>query len=314
MQNNDILNALSNLIQNQISKNNININIAFKNFIQKSKCTCREATIKYYNKTYQRLLLALEILKIDNLADINKVIYNKIILILKNLNYSNNSINKTCDLLKSIFKANVELEYIQSNPLAGIKKLKEEIPEIKIISKENLNLIFKYLFNLSHNFLNDRNILAILILNDTGVRINELRNIKTNNIDINNQTILLDYTKTHTKRIVFFQDLTKEYLLKYLSYRTDKCEYLFITQDNNQINNDTIYDFIYKIKKDLNIEQSISPHKWRHTFGTNLINNNVNLHSIMQVMGHTQYSTTKRYLHKNQDKLKNEILNAIKKG
>lgn len=76
---------------------------------------------------------------------------------------------------------------------------------------------------------------------------------------------------------------------------------------------DSIYDFILHIKRTLNIEQSISPHKWRHTFATKLIDKNVNLDSIMRVLGHTQYTTTARYLHQKQDKIKNDILQAIKK-
>ncbi|MDE6584976.1 MAG: tyrosine-type recombinase/integrase, partial [Anaeroplasmataceae bacterium] len=97
-------------------------------------------------------------------------------------------------------------------------------------------------------------------------------------------------------------------------YHNKKCEYLFITKAFQPMQVDSVYDLLAKLKKTLQIEQSISPHKWRHTFATNLINENVNLHSIMQVLGHTQYSTTARYLHQNQNKLKNEILHAIKKG
>ncbi len=314
MQNTDIINALSNLIQNQINKNNLDLNIAFNNFIQNAKCRCRIETIKYYQKKYKLLSETLNFIGIYNLSDINKNTYNKMILILKNNGYKNNTINKVCDLLKSIFKVNVDLDFIQNNPLAGIKKLKEEIPQIKIINNLVQNKIFDYLFHLNENFLNVRNTLIVLLLNDTSARINELVNIKLKNVNIEEQSIYLEFTKTGKPRKVYFQTISQIYLKKYFHFLDFKCEYLFITKENKQLKRDSIYLLFEHLKKTLHIKQSITPHKWRHSFATKLINNNVNLNTIMQVLGHTEYSTTARYLHQDQDKMKNDILEAIKKG
>lgn len=74
---------------------------------------------------------------------------------------------------------------------------------------------------------------------------------------------------------------------------------------------DSVYNCLELIKKKLHIERSISPHKWRHTFATNLIRNNVNLNTIMLVMGHTQYETTKRYLHQETNELKSQVLEVL---
>lgn len=135
MENIEIINALGNLIKNQVKKNNLNIDVAFNNFLQKIKAECRESTIFYYNKKFILLKQTLLNMGIKNLENINKITYNKLILSLKNNNYKNCTINKVCDLLKGIFKVNVDLEFIQYNPLAGIKKLKEDIPIIKIVEK-----------------------------------------------------------------------------------------------------------------------------------------------------------------------------------
>lgn len=113
----------------------MNIDVAFNIFLQKIKAECRESTISYYNKKFILLKQTLLNMGIKNLENINKITYNKLILSLKNNNYKNCTINKVCDLLKGIFKVNVDLEFIQYNPLAGIKKLKEDIPIIKIVEK-----------------------------------------------------------------------------------------------------------------------------------------------------------------------------------
>lgn len=308
MNNNDILNSLAELIKNNNSSKGISIKLAYKNFYENSKTSCRKVTLDYYDKIFKKLNDSLEFLGITYTNEVNKIVYKKLELYLHNLNYKNSSINKYTDLLKMIFKINYELEYINNNPINGIKKLKETIPEIKIISEKNLSKINNFLLKLQENYLNIRNICAIFILRDTGIRLNELLNLKVKNIYLKDNTIFLDYTKTNKTRYVFFNDQTKLYLKKYFNYKeTNNNTYLFEI-NGKQIKKDFIYHFLDDISKNCDIDQSITPHKWRHTFITNLVEKNVNLSNIMTVAGHTEYSTTKRYIHQDINKLKNSIL------
>ena len=216
-----------------------------------------------------------------------------------------------------IFKVNNELEYINYNPIASIKKLKENIPEIKTISKKNLEKIMSFLRRLPKTYYNIRNTAFLLLLKDTGIRLNELLHLKTKYVDIENNTIFLDFTKTHATRYVFFTDETKSVLREYMKIKRcakePNIDYFF----NNDtctlpMNRNVVYHFLEEITKACDIDQSITPHKWRHTFITKLVENNVNLASIMKVAGHTEYSTTQRYIHQDINSLKESIL-SIKK-
>lgn len=80
MENIEIINALENLIKNQVKKNNLNIDVAFNNFLQKIKAECRESTISYYNQKFILLKQTLLNMGIKNLENINKITYNKLIL------------------------------------------------------------------------------------------------------------------------------------------------------------------------------------------------------------------------------------------
>ena len=71
--------------------------------------------------------------------------------------------------------------------------------------------IFDYLFSLKPTPVNLRNILIILLLSDTGVRMNELRHIKLRNVNLDNNSIYLDFTKTGKPRYVFFTDISVPY-------------------------------------------------------------------------------------------------------
>ncbi len=314
MNNSQIITALANLINNETNKNYIDLKLAFKNYIEKAKTKCRPDTIDFYQNKYKVLSNTLEMLGYSNLGMIDKMVYNRLINTLKSQGYCNSTINKICDLLKGIYKVNYELGYINHNPLANIQKLKEVPPKIKIINNNVKAKIYKFLLSLKQTKANIRNITAIMLLNDTGIRINELVNIKINNIDLEKNCIYLDFTKTINTRYVYFDNDTKYFLEKWLSFHGNKSEYLFTTLKGCKLKRKTIYDFFDKIKTKIGIEQSISPHKWRHTLATNLINENVNLNEIMEILGHTEFETTKRYLHQENEHIRKDILNVLKKN
>ncbi len=312
MNENDILKALTNLVNSETK--HITMEQAYENFCTNVINTVRPATLKIYKNKYEKILRPLfDRLGIVYTNEVTKARYNQMIAIQQNQGYKNSSINKVMDTLKFIFNINVELEYISTNPIKGIKKLKEQEVKIEIITNNTKDIIYDYLYKLELNPFNLRNITAIMLLNDTGLRINELVNLKLKNVYIEKNIIYVDFTKTGKPRYVFFTDETKFYLSKYITSIECETEYLFISINGTKMRVDSVYDFLYKIKKECSITQSISPHKWRHTFATSLIEKNVNLHEVMSVLGHTEYSTTKRYLHQKIENQRNDILNAISK-
>ncbi|MDE7095480.1 MAG: site-specific integrase [Anaeroplasmataceae bacterium] len=317
MNDNEVLTALASLINNASNNKGISFDLAFNNFYSYSKLNCRPATLEYYNKIYRILQRTLDQLGITNTNQITKASYKVLETTFRSHGYKNSSINKFTDLLKMIFKVNNELEYIHYNPVANIKKLRENPPEIEIISKTNMTKIMKYIDGLPKTYQYIRKKICLLLLKDTGVRINELLHLKTENIDIDNNTIYLDYTKTHDARYVFFTDSTKLVLKEYILIKPvpeePYIDYLFINDKCTDImSKHVIYHFFEEISNACGIEQSISPHKWRHTFITELVENNVNLTSIMKVAGHTEFNTTKKYIHQSLTNLKESIL-SIKK-
>lgn len=312
MQNQDILNCLATLIKNADNQNNLSMDTAFKVFIEYSKVRCRPDTILFYSKVFATLKKGLDQLNIESTKQITKANYARLINVFSYMGYSNATINKLTDLLKRIMKVCCDLEYISSNPIAGIKKLKETVPQIKTIEIDTIKKIENYIFNLPINAINLRNIVLILLLNDTGARINEIRHIKIKNVLLESNCIFLDFTKTNKPRYVYFRDITKHYLKQYLFFLRENTEYLFVNfQSGEIISKNPIYEFIDKMKSDLKIDYSISPHKWRHTLATNLVNENVNLNEVMEVLGHTQFSTTRRYLHQENSKIKKDVIAAL---
>ena len=314
MTNTEIINALASLINDAGNKTKFTLDAAFNIFYNYKKSRVREATLYYYKKGFNQCKEILSQIGVYYTTDLTKQNYNTFVNVLIGKNYSNATINKHCDLLKGILNVLNDLDYINYNPLKGIKKLKEEIPEIKMVSHDVKTKIMNYLFSLPHTPVNLRNICYFLIVNDTGARLNEMMNIKVKNIKLNENTIYLEYTKTGKPRRVYIKDITVNYINEFLIYHNNVSEYFFISlKDGKRINKNYIYEIIANIQNELKIPGSISPHKWRHAFATELAEANMNINRMMDVLGHTQYSTTKRYLHLNDEITKNEVLKILGK-
>lgn len=305
-----IIELLKNLT---LEKPRITINYCFENFIEHSKLRAREQTIIYYKKTFKVLKETFKNYDIVFIDQLDTSTFEKILGHLKQMkNYSNNTLNKFIDLIKMIIRLNVDREIIAYNKLLNLKKLPKDVVKIETIAFDDIKLIFQYLENLPDTKFNLRNKLFMMLFFETGIRLNELLNIEVKNIDLENNSIFLSYTKSKKSRNIDFFVQTKETLIKYLD-RIKPKKYLFINLNNNnqdKMKKITIYNFIDKIKSELNISSNISPHKWRHTLATALMNNNVNMRIIQDVMGHSSLNTTEKYLHIKKDNRKKDLIKS----
>ncbi len=315
MNENQILSSLAKLIANS-SENHTQTTFAnaFDNYINYSITRCRADTINYYKKHFKTISMYYLSQNIFFIEEVNKINLNKYIAYCKNIRQVKNAtINKSIGILKQTIKYNYDNKITNVNEIATFKKLPIDEVNIKIVDLENIVKIFNYLKNQDlEEFSTLRNVVFLMLVKDTGARINEVRNIQLSLIDINENTIFLSFTKTKKTRKVFFTNDTKQYLLKLIKIiKSRKLDYIFVnTNDDNIIHKNTIYRFISNIQKNLKIEQSISPHKWRHTLATNLIDK-CNIEIVRNVLGHSTIEMTKRYLHINDDTIKKSVLNAL---
>ena len=230
----------------------------------------------------------------------------------KRQKYSNNTINKFTEMVKMVYQFNAVNNFIDGNPIRDLKKLKKEIVETIIIPRKIKLEIFNWLNKLSNdNVFNLRDKIIIYLLNETGIKLNELVNLKTKNIDLETNTIHLDFTKTGVPRDVYFTNETKKYIELYLSKVEPNAFFFQNLVDRKPMQKVTVNKLLARIQRELGIEQSISAHKWRHSLATELMNSSIPLKEIQNVFGHTELNTTQKYLHSNQEKTKKDILNVL---
>jgi len=274
------------------------LNEAIELYTKYVKVTRSEGTLRYLNgKTgiIIRYLGDIECSKIDKFVILNFINDQKE----RNDNISNRTLNKYVGTIRQVLKYSCDI-VLNFDNLPVNNKVIETIPDHVI------NLIFNYYENNQSNIILQRNYTMFRLFNETGIRLNELLNLKVNDIDLNNRSIKLRKTKTNNERYVFYSDKTNVILTKYI-VTAKLIDYIFIDFITGDILKDySIESISQRLQKKLDIKQSITPHKWRHTFATRYTNKNGNMEVLRQILGHSSLKTTQKYLHVNKDALQKE--------
>jgi site-specific recombinase XerD len=214
----------------------------------------------------------------------------------RNPKITNNTLNKYIAALKFILKNECDLHLVFKK-LPEIEKITPTIP------RNIIYLVFNYYSSKPYTKHSMRNHLMFNLLLDTGLRINELLNIRIDNIDFDSSSIFVNITKTNLERYVFYKANSHSLLRKYIEFAKIE-DYLFIDFDTNEILKvDHIETICYRLKNELGIKTSISPHKWRHTFATEFQKEHQDLEVLRVLLGHKKISTTQRYLHLDREHL-----------
>ena len=155
----------------------------------------------------------------------------------------------------------------------------------------------------------ERNLLIISLLLSTGIRISELCHIHLKDINFSNRTLHI-IGKGKKERILFLGDQTTFSLLKtYINkYCVQPNDYLFTGQNPlKALSEQSVRLILKKLVKKNNLSITITPHMFRHSFATMLLDKDVDIRNIQQILGHSSISVTQIYTHVSQSKQK-EIL------
>lgn len=157
-----------------------------------------------------------------------------------------------------------------------------------------------------------RDIAVIELLFATGMRISELCSLKTTDIDFENNSILI-YGKGAKERIL--QIGNPEVLSALILYRdtfrkdTSACEYFFVNRLQNKLSDQSVRFMINRYAALAGILQHITPHMFRHSFATLLLEQDVDIRYIQRMLGHSSISTTEIYTHVSNVKQKDILFN-----
>lgn len=202
------------------------------------------------------------------------------------------------------------LEYEEIIEINPFRKLRIQYKEPKVLPKtipnNVLNGIFKQVYielerakTPPKRKLALRNVAIIELLYSTGMRISELCNLKANDINLEDKYIII-YGKGAKERVLALEN---ELVIKAInayceSYQNEiqKSGCLFIGRNDSCISEQTVRNMIQKYANKVS-SIHITPHMFRHTFATKLLEENVDIRYIQQILGHSSIAITQIYTH-----------------
>lgn len=157
-----------------------------------------------------------------------------------------------------------------------------------------------------------RDIAVIELLFATGMRISELCSLKPSDLDLENNTVLI-YGKGAKERIL--QLGNPDVLSALISYQNtfrgeiNFCGYFFVNKLNHKLSDQSVRLMIKHYAELADLEQHITPHMFRHSFATLLLEQDVDIRYIQKMLGHSSISTTEIYTHVSNNKQKDILIN-----
>lgn len=272
-----------------------------------------EKTIKAYTIDLNQYL------EFITTTEINQKIINEYIHYLNKKYLKYKTIKRKIASVKAFYSY---LEYEEIIDYSPFNKIKTKIKEPKLLPKtiqkdyidKIIHLLLKDLKNSKTEFqkkISLRNITLISVMFSTGIRVSELCNIKLKDIDLLEKKLKI-FGKGAKERILYLGNSNVVQLCQmYLTYNNTckKNEYFFLNKFNKKLSEQTVRILLKKIESELELSTHITPHMFRHTFATTLLEKGVDIRYIQNILGHSSISTTQIYTYVTYSKQKEILTN-----
>lgn len=246
-----------------------------------------------------------------NYLKVDKDIIREYLKVLGNSNYKSSSINRILSSLKNYYEYLEYKHLIEYNPLKDLNRPKKEKRLPNFINNNDYEKIIKKSLERT-DFIGRRNTLLLELLYSSGIRISEALNIKIKDINIGDKSIRI-LGKGSKMRIVYFGEYAKEYLEEYLKVRNSSLEYLFLNKNNTLLTRRGAEYIISNLVKTSLLKKKVTPHTFRHSYATEMLNNGADIRSVQELLGHSSLSTTGIYTHVTNEAVRREYLKAFKR-
>lgn len=246
-----------------------------------------------------------------NYLKVDKDIIREYLKVLGNSNYKSSSINRILSSLKNYYEYLEYKHLIEYNPLKDLNRPKKEKRLPNFINNNDYEEIIKKSLERT-DFIGRRNTLLLELLYSSGIRISEALNIKIKDINIGDKSIRI-LGKGSKMRIVYFGEYAKEYLEEYLKARNSSLEYLFLNKNNTLLTRRGAEYIISNLVKTSLLKKKVTPHTFRHSYATEMLNNGADIRSVQELLGHSSLSTTGIYTHVTNEAVRREYLKAFKR-
>ena len=279
-------------------------------------------TIKSYKKDIMQFIDYLnEYEEIDEFENVETITFRSFIAYLNSANkkddderkvVSKRSINRKISALRTFFKYLQEKKIVKTNKVNYITmpKFEKELPNI--LGREDINKLREAVNTSKITGIRDR--LIIELLYSSGIRASELIDLNEYMINIEERELRV-IGKGNKERIPFFSENSKKWLEKYIEEKKKKYsnytkDVVFANSKGEKLTTRSLRRLIADYAKKAGLQKEVTPHVFRHTFATELLNNGVDIRYLQELLGHSSISTTQVYTHVSKALLKDVYMNT----
>ena len=286
--------------------------IEYKNFLKLERSLSDNSVSAYVNDINKLT----SFLKSENkesikYSDVDSKIIREFVEYIYNLGISSYSQARIISGIKSFFNYLLIEDKIKLNPTQLIEspKLDKKLPDTL-----NLEDIENILSSIEMNsFEGVRNRAIVETLYSCGLRVSELINLSFQNLylDIGFIKVIGKASKERLVPIgssaIKYINIYNEDYRKTMKVKTGNEGFLFLNRRGSKISRNMIFIIIKKIAQKLNLGKNISPHTFRHSFATHMIEGGADLRAVQEMLGHESITTTEIYTHLNKEYLREVV-------
>ena len=222
--------------------------------------------------------------------------------------YKPKTVKRKIASVKAFFHYLEYREIIAKNPFNKILiRFREPVILPKTIPLPTIELFLTTIYNQEksartpyqkRNALRDAAVSELLFA--TGMRISELCSLKVGDVNLHDGTILIYGKGDKERRIQIGTESVLHVLAKYRAAfhtKIQSCSHFFVNQSGKALSDQSVRRMINKYTALASIDQHITPHMFRHTFATSLLEADVDIRYIQEMLGHSSINITEIYTH-----------------
>ena len=283
--------------------------IKYRQYLRLEKSLSDNTVMAYTNDLY-KLLYYLEEEKI-NILDVSLEDLEYFSAGLRDIGISPRSQARILSGIRTFFHFLLIEDYIRQDPseLLESPQIGKHLPDI--LSVEEIDNLISAIDRSTREGQRNRAILETLY--SCGLRVSELCNLKISDLYLNDGFIRVE-GKGSKQRLVPISPRAIEEIKNYFITRNEGLikpgyeDFLFISKFGKNISR-IMFHIIKELADKIGLKKSISPHTFRHSFATHLLEGGANLRAIQSMLGHESIGTTEIYTHIDRRKLRDEIIN-----
>ena len=269
-------------------------------------------TVESYKRDVTQYISYLDGTGVTDISSTTKTTVLSYLLYLQKEGRASSTVSRTLASLRSYYLFMMQNGVVKSNPTSNLEAphVEKKIP--KILSGEEVELLLEQPKNCDNKGIRDKAMLELLYA--TGIRVSELINLDVSDVNVPMSFVRCKGGKK--ERIIPMGHQAKDALENYINnvrkymVKDENETALFVNCSGARLSRQGFWKLIKYYQHIAGIETDITPHTLRHSFAAHLLETGADLHSIQEMMGHADISSTQVYSRMMNSKIKDVYAKA----